>query len=115
MTGDLMTFSVHLLDDVDPVLIDCALADVVASYEESSFEPSVLEQLEHSLSEGVWSIIVGDGNSTIIGAGVYTFTSVWNHTLLGASVVAGCWSARCLVSITSGTKVEQTIRSCAVL
>ena len=112
--SDLVTIGYHTLDDSLPLLIDSTLADVVTGDEEGGLEASSGELVENLISVDVRAIIVSDGNSSGLAAGVNTSTAVLNVALLGTSIVASAGSSRSLVGVATRTEVEQAIRSVAV-
>lgn len=60
-------------------------------------------------------IIIGDGDSASLLAGVDTTTSVCDVAPLRTGIVACAGSTRCLVGIASRAKVNQTVRSLAMI
>ena len=56
-------------------------------------------------------IVVGDGDCSSLFADVNTTTSVWDTTLLRASIVACAGSTWCLVGIASRAEVNQAVGS----
>jgi hypothetical protein len=86
--SNLMTLSIHALDNVNELGcdIDLALADVVASNEEGSLCVVLLHQVQDVRGKNLlWAVIVGESNSTRLDTSVDSISTVLDITSLGAS------------------------------
>jgi hypothetical protein len=99
--SDLVAVVVHLPDDACPVLVNCTLADVVTSDEESGVASSCLELAHNIFGVDVWAIVVGDCYGSGVVANVDASSAVGNTSKLGAVIVAGACSSRCLIGVCS--------------
>ena len=117
VTGYLMALSDHTLDDIRPACscIDGTLADIDTSDKECSLEAVLVELIKNPVSINVWAIIVGDSNSASLLASVNTTSSVRNIALLRASIIASASTTRSLVGVASWAKIDETVRSTAVV
>lgn len=113
--GNLVTVGDHTIDDIAPLLIDSTLAKVDTGDEESGLETGSSELVKNLVSVDVWTVIVGDGNSSWLAAHVDTSTTILNAAFLRASIIASSGSSRSLVGIAGRTVVKQAVRSVAVL
>lgn len=113
--SDLVAVGDHTPDDSLPLLVDSTLADVVTGDEEGGLEASSGELVKNLVSVDVWAVVVGDGNGSSLATGVDTGTAVSDVALLRASIIASAGSSRGLVGVAARTKVEQAVRSIAVI
>jgi hypothetical protein len=113
VAGNLVAIRVHVGNNASPVLVDRALAEIVASDEESGLRIVGLELVQHLLSVDVGTVIVGNGNSLRLQASADTDTSILDASELATIVVGSRSSVRGLVRVTSWTKVDLAVRCCA--
>lgn len=113
--GDLVTFSYHTSDNGSPSLINGTLANIDASDEEGGLEASRVELVQDLVSVDVWTIVIGDGDRSWLAASVDTSTTIRDATLLRTGIVASTSSSGGFVGVTAGAKVEEAVRSVAVL
>jgi hypothetical protein len=114
LPSDLMAFGVHLRDDTGPVLINGALAKVVAGDEESSTSIILFELLQYILGVDVWTVVVSNSDLLGVQALANTDATIFDVSELGPSILSGGCSVWSFVCIASRTKVDETIRSGAV-
>jgi hypothetical protein len=115
MAGDLMTVGIHLRDHTSPVLVNSALANIVASDKEGCVSVTGLKLSHNFLSVDVGPVIIGDRNGLGFQALTNSHTAICNVSELATGVLCRASSVRGLVSITARAKVDLAVRCGAVL
>lgn len=78
MASNLMAPSVHVLDNTTPVLVDGALANVVAGDEKGCLASVLLEHIHDLRGVDVWAIVIGNSDSLWLQAGTDADATVLN-------------------------------------
>jgi hypothetical protein len=117
VAGDLVALGDHAANNVCPARgrVDGALVVVDTGDEERGFETVLSELVEDLVGVDVRPIIVSDGYSSRVLAGIDTATTVRNVALLRARIVASACATGSLVGIACWTVFEQAIRSRAMV
>lgn len=113
--SNLVTIGNHAADDSTPLLINGTLSKVDTSNEEGGLETGSSELVQDLVSVNVWTIIVSDGNGSGLAARINTSPTVGDTALLRTGIVACAGSSRGLVGIAGRAKIEQAVRSIAVV
>jgi hypothetical protein len=115
VTGNLVALGVHVGNNAAPVLVDCTLAIVIASNEESGLRVLCSELRHDLLSVDIWAVVIGDGNGLGLQALADTDATICDSAELGASIILSGCSDRGLVSIAAWPKVDLAVRCGAVV
>jgi hypothetical protein len=69
------------------------------------------ELIKDAVGIDVWTVIVGDGDSSRSLTGVDTLTSICYIALLRTSIIAGAGASWGLVGIAGRAEIDKTVRS----